>query len=99
MPTILDKITATKREEIAQAKALRPSAEVEKAAADAPPTRDFFGALSSGPPIRLIAEVKKASPSKGVIRADFDPVAIARTYAAHGASCLSVLTDEQYFQG
>lgn len=99
MPTILDKITVTKREEIAQAKSLRPLAEVEKAAAAAPKPRDFFGALSGGPPIRLIAEVKKASPSKGVIRADFDPVAIARTYAAHGASCLSVLTDEQYFQG
>jgi indole-3-glycerol phosphate synthase len=99
MPTILDKITATKRDEIALAKSLRPPAEVEKAAAAAPAPRDFFGALSGGPPIRLIAEVKKASPSKGVIRADFDPVAIARIYAAHGASCLSVLTDEQYFQG
>lgn len=99
MPTILDKITATKREEIAQAKLLRPLIDVEKAAADAPQARDFFAALSGGSPIRLIAEVKKASPSKGVIRADFDPVAIARTYAAHGASCLSVLTDEQYFQG
>lgn len=99
MPTILDKITATKREEIAQAKSARPQAEVERAAAAAPAPRDFFAALSAGPPIRLIAEVKKASPSKGVIRADFDPVEIARIYAAHGASCLSVLTDVQYFQG
>ncbi len=99
MPTILDKITATKREEIAQAKAARPQADVERAAAAAPAPRDFFAALSAGPPIRLIAEVKKASPSKGVIRADFDPVEIAKIYAAHGASCLSVLTDVQYFQG
>ena len=64
-----------------------------------PPPRDFLGSLSGGPPIRLIAEVKKASPSKGVIRQDFDPVAIARTYEQHGASCISVLTDEQFFQG
>ena len=99
MPTILDKITATKRQEIADAKAARPQAEVQRAAAAAPAPRDFFAALSSGPPIRLIAEVKKASPSKGVIRADFDPVEIAKIYAAHGASCLSVLTDVQYFQG
>lgn len=99
MPTILDKITATKRQEIADAKAARPQAEVQRAAAAASAPRDFFAALSSGPPIRLIAEVKKASPSKGVIRADFDPVEIAKIYAEHGASCLSVLTDVQYFQG
>lgn len=99
MPTILDKITATKREEIAQAKTARPETEVRRAAAAASAPRDFFAALSAGPPIRLIAEVKKASPSKGVIRADFDPVEIAKIYAHHGASCLSVLTDVQYFQG
>lgn len=99
MATILDKIVTTKREEIARAQAARPAAELRAALADAPPVRDFFAALSAPGPIKLIAEVKKASPSAGVIRADFDPVAIAKTYEAHGAACLSVLTDEQYFQG
>jgi indole-3-glycerol phosphate synthase len=99
LPTILDKITAVKREEIAAAKAARPQSEVERRAAAAPPPRDFFGTLAAAGPIRLIAEVKKASPSKGVIRADFDPVAIAKIYEAHGASCVSVLTDERFFQG
>jgi indole-3-glycerol phosphate synthase len=97
--SILHRIVATKREEIERAKAALPLPELRKQLASAPQVRDFFGALSGGPPIKLIAEVKKASPSKGVIRADFDPVAIARTYEAHGASCLSVLTDESYFQG
>lgn len=99
MPTILDKITAVKRDEIAAAKSARPQSEVERRAAAAPPPRDFFGTLAAEGPIRLIAEVKKASPSKGVIRADFDPVAIAKIYEEHGASCVSVLTDEQFFQG
>ncbi|MBS0209106.1 MAG: indole-3-glycerol phosphate synthase TrpC [Planctomycetes bacterium] len=99
MPTILDKIVASKREEIAAAKRSTPLAAVERQLADAPPVRNFFAALAAGGPIRLIAEVKKASPSKGVIRADFKPVAIAREYAAHGASCISVLTDGPYFQG
>jgi indole-3-glycerol phosphate synthase len=97
--TILDKIIVTKREEVARAKAETPEAALRQHLADAPPVRDFLAALSAGPPIRLIAEVKKASPSKGVIRADFDPVAIAAIYQRHGAACLSVLTDEQYFQG
>ncbi len=99
MPTILDKIVATKREEIAAAKAAVPESRLRERLADAPPVRDFFAAVSAAPPIRLIAEVKKASPSKGVIREDFDPVAIACIYQQHGAACLSVLTDEQYFQG
>jgi indole-3-glycerol phosphate synthase len=99
MPNILDKIVATKREEVARAKAALSESELRQRLADAPPPRDFLAALSAGPPIRLIAEVKKASPSKGVIRADFDPVAIAKTYEQHGASCISVLTDVSYFQG
>jgi indole-3-glycerol phosphate synthase len=97
--TILDKIMATKRQEIAAAQAKLPAGELRERAMSAPPPRDFFAALAADGPIKLIAEVKKASPSKGVIRADFDPVSIARTYAAHGATCLSVLTDEHYFQG
>jgi indole-3-glycerol phosphate synthase len=99
VPTILDKIVATKRVEIERAKAALPLERLREQLAAAPAVRDFFAPLTAGPPIKLIAEVKKASPSKGVIRADFDPVAIARTYEAHGASCLSILTDEQYFQG
>lgn len=99
MSTILDRIVAAKREEVARAKALRPEDSVRRAAETAPEPRDFFAALGDGPPIRLIAEVKKASPSAGLIRADFDPATIAQTYAAHGASCISVLTDEPFFQG
>ncbi|TWT30367.1 Indole-3-glycerol phosphate synthase [Posidoniimonas corsicana] len=99
MPTILDKIVATKRDEIARAKVDRPADRLRAAIADAPPVRDFFAALAAPGPIKLIAEVKKASPSAGLIRDDFDPVSIAKTYEAHGAACLSVLTDQQYFQG
>lgn len=99
LSTILDKIVATKRKEVACRKAERPESELRDALSDAPPTRDFFAPLAAGAPIKLIAEVKKASPSKGIIREDFDPVAIARTYEANGASCISVLTDEPYFQG
>ncbi|MDA1054812.1 MAG: indole-3-glycerol phosphate synthase TrpC [Planctomycetota bacterium] len=99
MSTILDKIVATKRAEIVRAKQLRPEAELRAAIADAPPPRDFFQALAAGGAIKLIAEVKKASPSKGLIRADFQPVEIARAYEANGAACISALTDEQYFQG
>ena len=99
MSTILDKIVATKRGEIEQLKAALPERELRAALADAPEVRDFFAPLAAEGPIKLIAEVKKASPSKGVIRADFHPVDIARIYERHGASCISVLTDEPYFQG
>jgi indole-3-glycerol phosphate synthase len=99
MSTILDKIVATKREEVARTRAALPEVMLRDRLAGTPPPRDFLAALCGGPPVRLIAEVKKASPSAGVIREDFDPVAIARIYQEHGASCLSVLTDESYFQG
>jgi indole-3-glycerol phosphate synthase len=99
--TILDTIVKTKRQEVAAAKEARPVAELRSAIETAAPPRDFLAAVT-GPPTRtvnLIAEVKKASPSAGVIMADFDPVAIAKTYAENGASALSVLTDETYFSG
>lgn len=99
MPTILDEIVQTKRREVEAARKRMPLVELEAQVAEAPPVRDFRAALAGPGPIRLIAEVKKASPSAGLIRPDFDPVAIARTYQAHGAACLSVLTDVQYFQG
>ncbi len=99
MTSILDKIVTAKRDEIATARQRRPIEQLRAALADAPPVRDFFGALASGGSIRLIAEVKKASPSKGVIRDDFDPVRIARIYQQHGATCISVLTDQPFFQG
>ena len=99
MPTILDKIVATKRKEILRAKATVAADELRRRAADAPAVRDFFAAVAGPEEISLIAEVKKASPSKGVIREDFDPVAIAGIYQRHGAACISVLTDEPYFQG
>jgi indole-3-glycerol phosphate synthase len=99
MATILDKIVATKRNEIAAAKDRQSERELRAALADAPPVRSFFDALATGDRIRLIAEVKKASPSKGIIRADFNPLEIARTYEQAGANCISVLTDEHYFQG
>ncbi len=102
MADILNKIVATKREEIAAALALKPLAQVEAEADAQAAPRDFVGAIrariAAGQPA-VISEIKKASPSKGVIRADFRPAEIARSYAAHGAACLSVLTDRQYFQG
>lgn len=99
MRTVLDKIVAQKQEEIAAAKQRRSVRELERAIATAPPVRDFLAALKGAPGIGLIAEIKKASPSAGLIREDFDPVEIAKIYEANGASCLSVLTDEQFFQG
>lgn len=102
MSDILNKIIATKREEIGVARLTRPIAQVEAEAAAQAAPRDFIGAIrrkiSCGQPA-VIAEIKKASPSKGVIRPDFDPAEIARSYEKHGAACLSVLTDRQYFQG
>ncbi|MBL9164419.1 MAG: indole-3-glycerol phosphate synthase TrpC [Planctomycetaceae bacterium] len=97
--TVLDRIVAVKRREIAAARERVSEAALRRQLGTAPPVRDFFAALAKPGPIRLIAEVKKASPSAGVIRADFDPVAIAQIYEQHGASCLSVLTDEPHFQG
>jgi indole-3-glycerol phosphate synthase len=99
VPTILDKIVSTKRRDVARAKTLRPEAELRPQLGGAPPVRDFLTALAPPGPIRLIAEVKKASPSKGVIRENFEPVPIAQTYQQHGAACISVLTDGPYFQG
>ena len=99
MATILDTIIASKRREIDDSRKLRPEASLRDRLPQAPPVRDFFTPLAAGKPIRLIAEVKKASPSKGVIREDFDPVEIALTYERHGATCLSVLTDSPFFQG
>lgn len=97
--TILENIVATKRREVAEAKARVPETELRAQLPQALPARDFFAPLAQPGPIRLIAEVKKASPSAGIIRDDFAPVAIAMTYEMHGASCISVLTDAHFFQG
>lgn len=97
--SVLSEILATKRTEVAFLKERTSVQVLRDRMQAAPPTRDFRAALASAQGTALIAEVKKASPSKGVIRADFDAVAIAQTYAENGATCLSVLTDEKYFQG
>jgi indole-3-glycerol phosphate synthase len=96
---ILDTIVASKRREIAAAKERRPEADLRRRLSDAPPLRPFRAALERVRPVAVIAEVKKASPSAGVLRADFDPVAIARAYMENGAQCLSVLTENAFFQG
>lgn len=99
MSDVLEKIVTHKRQEIAAAKAARPPESLAERLSSAPPLRDFAAALREPDGVRAIAEIKKASPSAGVIRADFDPVRIAKTYEAHGAACLSVLTDAHFFQG
>jgi indole-3-glycerol phosphate synthase len=109
MSSILDQIVQTKREEIAHRSAELPLQTLQQRAADLPRPRNFFQAVtkkaqqpeggSRAKALNLIAEVKKASPSAGVIRPDFDPVEVARAYEAAGADALSVLTDEKYFQG
>ncbi len=102
MSDILNKILAVKREEVAAARAVVSDAAVRELAAAQPPARDFVGAIratiAAGRPA-VISEIKKASPSKGVIRPDFRPADIAASYEKAGAACLSVLTDRQFFQG
>jgi indole-3-glycerol phosphate synthase len=99
---ILEKIISVKRREIEESRSVVSFSELEKQCSSLPPTRDFVHALRSrvekSEPA-VIAEIKKASPSKGVIRKDFDPVAIGRSYEQSGAACLSVLTDREFFQG
>jgi indole-3-glycerol phosphate synthase len=97
---ILERIFARKREDLAAIKARLPLKEIQSRLAEAPKPRGFLGSLvESKHPVSLIAEVKKASPVKGVIREDFDPKEIANSYRAAGADCLSVLTDVEFFQG
>ncbi|MHC4441235.1 MAG: indole-3-glycerol phosphate synthase TrpC [Planctomycetota bacterium] len=101
MATILDKIVETKREELARARAGHPLDELTGRVRDLPQPRDFYSAVAARPSrgVNLIAEIKRKSPSAGVIRPDFDPVAIAQIYQAHGAGAISVLTDQTYFDG
>jgi indole-3-glycerol phosphate synthase len=99
MSDILQEIVEYKRGEVERAKQLRPAKDLEALLTQAPAVRGFADALAAQVPIGLIAEVKQASPSAGVMRTDFDPVAIATAYERFGATCVSVLTDEKYFQG
>jgi indole-3-glycerol phosphate synthase len=99
MDTILNRILTHKRVEVERQRIKIPDAQIRARAATAPPPRDFAAALRAHRPIALIAEVKKASPSKGVLLENFDPLALAHTYASNGASAISVLTDVRFFQG
>jgi len=101
-PTVLDRIVGEKRKQVAENKARRNIRELLSRAKDQAPPRDFVGALDAAVAktgIALIAEIKKASPSAGVIRANFEPAQLARAYQRGGATCLSVLTDQRFFQG
>jgi indole-3-glycerol phosphate synthase len=98
MPTILDKIVADKKEALERSNKLTPLHTLLELIAQRPKPLDFAGVLR-GKGVKLIAEVKKASPSRGLLRPDFDPVAMARAYAAGGAAAISVLTEEKHFQG
>lgn len=99
MASILEEIVDYKRQVVAEARTRVPDEAIQACAESVGPPVSLFEGLSSGDDVALIAEIKKASPSKGLIREDFDPVAIGMTYEAHGASAISVLTDEKYFQG
>ena len=99
MQNVLEHIIDHKRAEIEEAKRLRPVELLQQQLDAAPRVRDFHGALLAKKPMGLIAEIKKASPSAGLIREDFDPVAIAQIYESHQAACISVLTDEHFFGG
>jgi indole-3-glycerol phosphate synthase len=101
LANILEQIVQTKRGELAAARKLRPLPELQAIARDAAPPRDFLAALTAPPRrrVHLIAEIKRRSPSAGLIRPDFNPVELALIYYAHGASALSVLTDQHYFDG
>lgn len=101
MSNILEQIVTTKRNEVARVKARRPLADLKKMLGDVPAPWDFWGLIAAPPPhgIHLIAEIKRRSPSAGLIRAEFDPEQIARAYHEAGASALSVVTDEVYFEG
>jgi indole-3-glycerol phosphate synthase len=98
--SVLDEIVANTRAEVARRKSAVPRASLERQCDAAPATRDFEGALrGAAGSVRLIAEVKKASPSRGVLSSDLDPAALATTYATSGAHAISVLTDQKYFRG
>ncbi len=97
--TILDQIIVETRKTIETDRGRKPSDVLESLVRDLPPCRDFHAALEAGTAVQLIAEVKRASPSAGLIREDFDPVQIARSYAEAGAACISVLTDAPFFKG